>query len=230
MTALAPARARVRPQPRRALRGSGARPLAPWLRPAAPTAIACASASQRLASTACAATTEGGCAALAARAWQDGRPPTAARGPPAPAARARPAAARRLHSRPFRVGVASSTNMLDPVRIGRESQRSSVFESGPRFHDRAGRQRCRPRRRGIRHGAATSSRVSCKRTARRRSGWEGVGRSGWITSCQSCIAKASHLTYLCFSFAFCFVHSTTPSDQLACAAVSCAAPSGQDWR
>lgn len=99
------------------------------------------------------------------------------------------------------------------IRKSREVSRSSPHRPG-----------CRPRRRGIRHGAATSSRVSCKRTARRRSGWEGVGRSGWITSCQSCIAKASHLTYLCFSFAFCFVHSTTPSDQLACAAVSCAAP------
>lgn len=32
-------------------------------------------------------------------------------------------------------------NVLDPVRIGREWQRSSGFESGPRFHDRAARQR-----------------------------------------------------------------------------------------
>jgi hypothetical protein len=174
-----------------------ARALGPWLRPAAPTTIACASASQRLAATACAAATEGGCAALAARAWQDGR----VRGPDR--------AGRQRH---FLLPAAA-------IRKSREVSRSRPHRPG-----------CRPRRRGIRHGAATSSRVSCKRTTWRRSGWEGVGRSGWITSCQSCIAKASHLTYLCFSFAFCFVHSTTPSDQLACAAVSCAAPSGRDWR
>jgi hypothetical protein len=38
---------------------------------------------------------------------------------------------RRLHPRPFRVRVASSTNVLDPVRIGRESHRSSRLGSNP---------------------------------------------------------------------------------------------------